>query len=106
MSLQVGRRYGRTTGPVLWGQNEQTPLPDSPGANEVSDVFVVGGATAVGYLYRLLSEICANTRNRVAAIREQARSHIRPRSIVGAGLLAKAIEQLPPDFSRATHSWQ
>ncbi|WP_146242091.1 hypothetical protein, partial [Pseudomonas jessenii] len=60
MSLQVGRRYGRTTGPVLWGQNEKTPLPDSPGANEVSDVFVVGGATAVGYLYRLLSEICAN----------------------------------------------
>jgi hypothetical protein len=51
MSLQVGRRYGRTTGPVLWGQNEKTPLPDSPGANEVSDVFVVGGATAVGYLW-------------------------------------------------------
>jgi hypothetical protein len=23
MSLQVGRRYGRTTGPVLWGQNEK-----------------------------------------------------------------------------------
>ncbi|POF42089.1 hypothetical protein B0D71_11615 [Pseudomonas laurylsulfativorans] len=75
MSLQVGRRYGRTTGPVLWGQNEKTPPPDPPRANEVSDVFVVGGATAVGYLYRLLSEICANTRNRAAAIREQARSH-------------------------------
>lgn len=59
MSLQVGRRYGRTTGPVLWGQNEKTPPPDSPRANEVSDVFVVGGATAVGYLYRLPSQICA-----------------------------------------------
>ncbi|WP_371319172.1 hypothetical protein [Pseudomonas sp. PDM26] len=59
MSLQVGRRYGRTTGPVLWGQNEKTPPPDSPGANEVRDVFVVGGATAVGYLYRLPSQICA-----------------------------------------------
>lgn len=51
MSLQVGRRYGRTTGPVLWGQNEKTPRPDLPGANEVRDVFVVGGATAVGYLW-------------------------------------------------------
>lgn len=51
MSLQVGRRYGRTTGPVLWGQNEKTPPPDSPRANEVRDVFVVGGATAVGYLW-------------------------------------------------------
>ncbi len=73
--MQVGRRYGRTTGPVLWGQNEKTPPPDPPRANEVRDVFVVGGATAVGYLYRLHSEICANNRNRVAAIREQARSH-------------------------------
>ena len=51
MSLQVGRRYGRTTGPGLWGQNVKTPPPDSPRANEVSDVFVVGGATAVGYLW-------------------------------------------------------
>ena len=50
MSLQVGRRNGRTTSPVLWGQNKKTPPPDSPWANEVSDVFVVGGATAVGYL--------------------------------------------------------
>ncbi|WP_095148069.1 hypothetical protein [Pseudomonas sp. Irchel s3a18] len=56
-----GRRDGRTTDPGLWGQNEKTPLPDSPGANEVSDVFVVGGATAVGYLYQLLSEICARS---------------------------------------------
>ncbi|EJM68720.1 hypothetical protein PMI30_01161 [Pseudomonas sp. GM50] len=31
MSLRVGRRYGRTTGPGLWGQNEKTPLPDPPG---------------------------------------------------------------------------
>jgi len=31
------------------------------GANGVSDVFVVGGATAVGYLCGLLSEICANS---------------------------------------------
>lgn len=50
MSLQVGRRNGRTTSPGLWGQNKKTPSPDSPWANEVSDVFVVGGATAVGYL--------------------------------------------------------
>ncbi|MGF6125402.1 hypothetical protein QF019_000591 [Pseudomonas frederiksbergensis] len=62
MSLQVGRRYGRTTGPDPWGQNKKTPPPDSPWANEVSDVFVVGGATAVGYLYRLLSQICATSR--------------------------------------------
>jgi hypothetical protein len=46
----MGRLDGRTTDPVLWGQNEKTPLPDLPGANVVSDVFVVGGATAVGYL--------------------------------------------------------
>ena len=45
----MGRRNGRTTGPVHWGQNEKTPLPESPWANEESDVFVVGGATAVGY---------------------------------------------------------
>ena len=51
MSLQVGRRNGRTTSPGLWGKTVKTPLPDSQkGANEVSDVFVVGGATAVGYL--------------------------------------------------------
>jgi len=50
MSLRVGRRYGRTTGPGLWGQNEKRRYPIRQGANEVSDVFVVGGATAVGYL--------------------------------------------------------
>ena len=51
MQQQVGRRHGRTTGPGLWGQNAKTPLPGSPkGAKKVSDVFVVGGATAVGYL--------------------------------------------------------
>ncbi len=61
MSLQVGRRNGRTTGPGLWGQNKKTPLPDPPWANEVSDVFVVGGATAVGYLCGLLSQICATS---------------------------------------------
>jgi len=48
----VERRHGRTTGPGLWGQNAKTPLPGSPkGAKKVSDVFVVGGATAVGYLW-------------------------------------------------------
>ncbi|VVO88396.1 hypothetical protein PS838_03097 [Pseudomonas fluorescens] len=51
MSLLVGRRIGRSTGPGLWGQNKKTPPPDSPGANGMSDVFVVGGATAVGYLW-------------------------------------------------------
>jgi len=56
----VGRRNGRTTGPLLRGQNKKTPPPDLPWANKVSDVFVVGGATAVGYLWGLLSEICAN----------------------------------------------
>ena len=30
-------------------QNEKTPLPDPPRANKVSDVFVLGVATAVGY---------------------------------------------------------
>jgi hypothetical protein len=75
MSLQVGGRNGRTTGPGLWGQNKKTPPPDSPWANQVSDVFVVGGATAVGYLCRLLSEICANTSKPSRPYREQARSH-------------------------------
>jgi len=56
------RHNGRTTGPGHWGQNEKTPLPDPPWANKGSDVFVVGGATAVGYLCVLLSEICANSR--------------------------------------------
>lgn len=51
MSLQVGRLHGRTTGPVIRGQNKKTPPPNPPWANEVSDVFVVGGATAVGYLW-------------------------------------------------------
>ena len=60
MSLQVGRRHGRTTAPVSGAKNKKTPPPNPPWANEVSDVFVVGGATAVGYLYRLLSQICAN----------------------------------------------
>ena len=47
----MARRHGRTTGPGLWGQNAKTPLPGSPmWASGVSDVFVVGGATAVGYL--------------------------------------------------------
>lgn len=43
------RHNGRTTGPGHRGQNEKTPLPDPPWANKGSDVFVVGGATAVGY---------------------------------------------------------
>jgi len=50
MSLQVGRRIGRTTGPGLWGQNKKRRHRIRQRANEVSDVFVVGGATAVGYL--------------------------------------------------------
>jgi hypothetical protein len=58
----VARRHGRTTGPGLWGQNAKTPLPGSPmWASGVSDVFVVGGATAVGYLCGMLSQICANS---------------------------------------------
>ncbi len=39
------------------------------------DVFVVGGATAVGYLWVCLSEICANLGDWGEAYREQARSH-------------------------------
>ncbi|PMY41696.1 hypothetical protein C1Y35_06240 [Pseudomonas sp. GW456-L14] len=61
MSFCVGRHYGRSTGPGLWGQNEKTPQPVSPGARRVCDVFVVGGATAVGYLCRLHSQICAKS---------------------------------------------
>ncbi len=54
MGLAVGRHVGRTTGPVQWGQNEKTPAPGSRRASRVRDVFVVGGATAVGY--RCLSD--------------------------------------------------
>ena len=61
------RRDGRATGPGQGGQNEKTPLPDPRGANEVGDVFVVGGATAVGYLWVLHSEICAKDQT-IAAI--------------------------------------
>jgi len=43
------RLNGRTTDPVHWGQNEKTPLPDPLNTDQGSDVFVVGGATAVGY---------------------------------------------------------
>ena len=55
MSFQVERRYGRTTSPELWGHNEKTPQPGSP-ERRVCDVFVVGGATAVGYLCGLHSK--------------------------------------------------
>ncbi|MGR4042551.1 hypothetical protein FW796_24450 [Pseudomonas sp. 910_21] len=49
MSLQVERRHGRATDPGQWGQNEKTSAPGSLRASRVRDVFVVGGATAVGY---------------------------------------------------------
>lgn len=29
MSLQVGRRYGRTTGPDLWGQKQKNAATES-----------------------------------------------------------------------------
>ncbi|OLF55117.1 hypothetical protein BTN82_08955 [Pseudomonas chlororaphis] len=81
MSFCVGRQYGRSTGPGLWGQNEKTPQPVSPGARRVCDVFVVGGATAVGYLWRLQSQNCAKNLewglsvfDRCAVDREPARS--------------------------------
>jgi len=48
----VERRHGRTTGPGLWGQNAKNAATCFAMRGErVSDVFVVGGATAVGYLY-------------------------------------------------------
>jgi hypothetical protein len=51
MSLQVGRRIGRTTGPRSVGaKTKKRRHRIRQKANEVSDVFVVGGATAVGYL--------------------------------------------------------
>ncbi|AWY43600.1 hypothetical protein DKY63_28230 [Pseudomonas putida] len=71
----VGAPPGGTTGPGQWGQNKKTPLPDSPGANGVSDVFVVGGATAVGYLWGLQSQICAN---RVRPYDGQSRASFAP----------------------------
>lgn len=49
MSLQVERRHGRATDPGQWGQNEKTSAPGSLRASRARDVFVVGGATAVGY---------------------------------------------------------
>ncbi len=49
MSQQVERRHGRATDPVQWGQNAKTSAPGSLWASRVRDVFVVGGATAVGY---------------------------------------------------------
>lgn len=49
MSLQVERRHGRATDPDQWGQNEKTPASGSLWASRARDVFVVGGATAVGY---------------------------------------------------------
>ena len=50
MSFQVERLGGRTTGPVLWGQNKKNVATRFAWARRVCDVFVVGGATAVGYL--------------------------------------------------------
>ncbi len=50
---------GRTTGPEEPKQkNAATRIARE--ARRVCDVFVVGGATAVGYLWGCLSEICAN----------------------------------------------
>ena len=46
--------------PVPQDQNKKTPQPGLLESNGVCDVFVVGGATAVGYLWGGLSEICAN----------------------------------------------
>ncbi len=57
----MGRHHGRTTGPGLWGQNAKNAATCfAMRGKRVSDVFVVGGATAVGYLCVLPSEICAN----------------------------------------------
>jgi len=95
--LQVGRRYGRSTGPVLWGQNEKTPPPDPPRANEVSDVFVVGGATAVGYLWGLLCQIYA-TLEKIAAFGSSYRGMCAP---VGA---AEGCDLLL--LNPTIHSWQ
>ncbi|CAI8914154.1 hypothetical protein EMIT0P228_30008 [Pseudomonas brassicacearum] len=51
---------GRTTGPEGPKQkNAATRIARE--ARRVCDVFVVGGATAVGYLWVCLSEICARS---------------------------------------------
>ncbi len=65
---------GRTTGSEEPKQkNAATRIARE--ARRVCDVFVVGGATAVGYLWVCLSEICANSRDWREGYREQARSH-------------------------------
>ncbi|SDA41731.1 hypothetical protein SAMN03159443_00478 [Pseudomonas sp. NFACC15-1] len=65
---------GRTTGSEEPKQkNAATRIARK--ARRVCDVFVVGGATAVGYLWVCLSEICANSRDWREGYREQARSH-------------------------------
>lgn len=60
MNLQVGAASAAPPAPVCGAKTKKRRHPIRHEANEVSDVFVVGGATAVGYLYRLLSENCAN----------------------------------------------
>ncbi len=57
-------RWGAATAappaPVCGAKTQKRRYLDRLKAMEVSDVFVVGGATAVGYLCVMLSEICAN----------------------------------------------
>ncbi|MDT9644530.1 hypothetical protein EX349_15765 [Pseudomonas protegens] len=85
MSLQVERRHGRATDPGQWGQNEKTSAPGSLRASRARDVFVVGGATAVGYRCGADSKSRANLRPMLARMGWFA---------VGAGLPAKAPSRL------------
>src|SRR5689334_4006858 len=108
MSLQVGRRYGRTTGPVLWGQNEKTPPPDSPRANEMSDVFVVGGqpplVTCGDYLARFVPTLeIESLPSRASPLPHGYLVSTKP---VGAGLPAMGPHQAIQCFSQAVRSWQ
>ena len=71
MSLQVERRHGRATDPGQWGQNEKTSAPGSLRASRARDVFVVGGATAVGYRCGSDSKSRANLRPMLARMSKQ-----------------------------------
>jgi hypothetical protein len=78
----VGRRRAAPPAPGNGAKTKKRRYLIRHGANEVSDVFVVGGATAVGYLWGLLSQICANEGDRGeassrASLAPTGQSHFR-----------------------------
>ncbi len=62
MQQQVGRRTAAPPAPSFGAKTQKRRYLMRRLGERVSDVFVVGGATAVGYLCVLHSEICANSR--------------------------------------------